>query len=354
METDLFGTEIIPPKKRLKKVAVKKAITLNQFPIDEPKTEYIGQNIYIRPTYIVSMPEYSRAKSYTSQAFIKNKENLKDNSHKGKVSEKAQKEIKNCVSWLVASAKQKTLYHKESKKYYTFKVNFITLTLPDTYEEITEKAFKENLLNPFLTNLRVNYGLNNYVWKLELQKNGKIHIHLTTDTFLYWKDIRRVWNKRLLKNGYLNKFHDDFGHYDPNSTDVHAVHKINDIAAYVSKYMSKNEGDMEKIKGKIWSANYELTRNSKPKVFVDRHACMSELRHLMQKEVKYKPIQTVPDALGSVRTIGDMFFIKRINWLMHIKGVIKDVYTDTCYKIRNLIDPTGFNPLYSNTIPLTL
>lgn len=306
------------------------------------KPEYIGQVLYIRPNYIVSMPEYDTQRTYDSTLFNDNKKNLRDNSHKGKVSAKAQKEIKNAVNWLVASAKLKQVYHKPTKKMHFFRVNFITLTLPDTPGPITEKSFKEDLLNPFLTNLRKSYGLNNYVWKIELQQNGKIHAHITSDSFIHWSDIRRLWNIRLIKCGYMQLFKDTFGHTNPNSTDVHAVYKVRDLAAYISKYMSKDNNEPTGIKGKIWACNYELSANCKPKVFIDRNECATELRCLMQKEIKYKPIEGKPDAFGNPRTIGDMFLLKPINWLMHIKGEVKKVFADACWKIRNLVFPENY------------
>lgn len=299
------------------------------------KASYIGQNLYIRPNYIVSMPEYDRARSYTGRMFTANKVNLKDNKHKGKVSVKAAKEIKNCVNWLVSSAKLKTLWHAESKKYYSFKVNFITLTLPDTYTEVTDVSFKSDLLNPLLTTLRKGYGLKNYLWKLEFQENGKLHLHLTTDTFIYWKDLRRLWNKRLMSCGYLRKFRDDFGHSNPNSTDVHAVYKIRDIAAYIAKYLSKEDKQLDRVKGRIWGCNYELVRQSKPRLFIASTDLRTGLSCLFRPEIRYKNIETPPDLLGAIRTIGEMFFIKPINWLMHIKGEIKEIYDKTCWSIRN-------------------
>lgn len=302
------------------------------------KATYIGQNLYVRPNYIVSMPEYDFERTYTSHRFQANKENLKDNKHRGRVSAKAMKEIKNCVNWLVASAKQKTIYHAESKKYYTFKVNFITLTLPDTYQEIDDKTLKKDLLNPLLTTLRKGYGLKNYLWKLEFQNNGKLHVHLTTDTFIYWKDLRRLWNKRLTACGHMARFIAEKGHSDPNSTDVHAVYKINDIAAYIAKYMSKNDDQLQKVKGRIWQCNFELSANSKPSMFIPSTCLREVLEPLFQKVIKYRPILGKPDPFGNPRTIGEMFLLKRINWLMHIKGEIKELFTNTCYKIRNLIN----------------
>lgn len=346
---DIFANNIPCPQlcrpsiKQVKKPFEKiSTVNLSQFR-HEPQTQYIGQNLFIRAKYIVSMAEYSKAREYTSAKFVANKENLKENKHKGVLSEKAVKEIRNCVNWLVASAKLKTLYHAESKKYYSFKVNFITLTLPDTYDEITDVILKKDLLNPLLTTLRKGYGLKNYLWKLEFQQNGKLHVHLTTDTFIYWKDLRRLWNKRLVSCGHMAKFRDEHGHTDPNSTDVHAVYKINDIAAYISKYMSKADEQLAKVKGRIWQCNQELQRNAKPRIFVPASDIKEVMHTLFKPEIRYDAIKTTPDAFGSQKQIGEMFFIKPINWLMHIKGQIKEVYTQTCQNIRQVLNPIGFN-----------
>lgn len=334
MQTNIFGGYTRPIIKKTKVPAPIKPLDLSCFS-EQPRPTYIGQNLFIRANYIVSMPEFSMPKKYDSAKRIANQKNLKENKHKGVISVKAMKEIKNCVNWLVSASKLKTLWHAESKQYYSFKVNFITLTLPDTYTVITDKMLKEQLLNPLLTTLRKGYALKNYLWKLEFQQNGKLHVHLTTDTFIFWKDLRRLWNKRLMSCGHLARFKDEHGHTNPNSTDVHAVYKINDIAAYISKYMAKDDKQLAKVKGRIWGCNQELTSNSKPRVFIDRHSMDLSLFSLMQKAIKYRPIETVVNALGYKKQIGEMFLLKKINWLMHIKGVVKEIYDKTCWAIRN-------------------
>lgn len=299
---------------------------------------YIGQNIYIRPNYIVSLPEYDKPKNYYSQSFLDNKKNLKENTHKGKLSVKSSKELKGVINWLVSSAKKKTVYHKETEQHYTFKVNFVTLTLPDTQNEISDKDFKEKLLNPFLTYCRKYFDLKNYVWKLEFQENGKLHAHLTTDSFMYWKDIRNAWNRRLKANGYLNDFIDKFGHDNPNSTDIHSVYKINDVASYLAKYMAKNEQLTKQVKGRIWGCNYELSRNSKPKLFVWANEIHEVMKPLFNSLIEYKPIMTLPDSLGAVTQLGEIFYMKPFSWNL-IRNEIKDLFLQTCSKIRNLITP---------------
>lgn len=304
---------------------------------------YIGQNLYIRPNYIVSLPEFDFNKRLGGLRFKLNQVNLKVNKHKGKLSAKAQKDLKCCVNWLVAASKLKTIWHAESKKYYSFKVNFITLTLPDTDHPIDDVTLKKDLLNPLLTTLRKGYGLKNYIWKLEFQQNGKLHVHLTTDTFIYWKDIRRLWNKRLIACGHMARFIREQGHSNPNSTDVHAVYKIKDVAAYLAKYVSKNDAQLGKIKGRIWYANYELSQNCKPKIFIPSPDLGAVMPALFKNEIVFDTIKGKPDAFGNVRTLGEIFFLKPVNWLMHIKGVLKEVYAKTCWNIRNLRPPSGFD-----------
>lgn len=333
---DIFGNVSARPTKQ-KKSATPVIKQRKKYREDMPQPQYIGQNLYIRPNYIVSLPEYDTKPNYNSSAFEANKKNLKDNKHKGKVSAKSMKEIKNAVNWLIASAKYKRVYHKPTKKMYYFKVNFITLTLPDTYETITDKIFKEELLNPVLTLLRQRYGLNNYVWKMELQENGKLHAHLTTDSFIHWSDLRRVWNRRLIKCGYMHRFKDTYGHSDPNSTDVHAVHKVNDVAAYIAKYLSKAETSGDAITGRIWGCNYELSRYSKLHLFVDRDETHTTCRPLMNPNIEYKPIETTNKITQLPQKIGEMFFIRPVHWLTIIKGRIKECYDRNCWKIRNLI-----------------
>src|SRR5262249_35417663 len=101
-----------------------------------------------------------------------------------------------------------------------------------------------------------------YIWKAEAQKNDNIHFHITTNTFIHWKSIRRKWNEIQGKHGYMKKWTEGNVRNDPNSTDVHAVIKTDQIAKYMVKYMVKNETDRRKITGKLWSCSAALSKIS--------------------------------------------------------------------------------------------
>ena len=127
--------------------------------------------------------------------------------HNFEISETAQRNIKQKITWMYHLAKSRYVVSKSGKEITNYKMAFITLTLPSTQAHNT--AFiTENCLNQFLTELRQNHGLQNYVWRLEFQKNGNVHYHIVTDTFIDWETIRLIWNRVLNKHGYIKPYTD--------------------------------------------------------------------------------------------------------------------------------------------------
>ena len=237
--------------------------------------------------------------------FDDDKTNIKlprNNSPNRNLSIKARKRITESIGWLLKFAEEKEIYNPRNNKRFKFKINFVTLTLP-CLQFHRDKTLKEELLNPFLTYLRSYFELRNYVWRAECQANGSLHFHLATDTYIPWFIIRSTWNRQLRKLGYIDKYHNKFKSMglqdyikyskkqgvkdlsiiakrydyglktnwkDPNTTDIHSVNKVNNLAAYLSKYMAKNESTKDekgdyllkyrKIEGKIWGRSQSLSR----------------------------------------------------------------------------------------------
>lgn len=297
--------------------------------------EYIGQIVYIKPTQIVSVPEFDTPKNLFSAERIANHANLKLNKHKNKLSPKAINRIKTAINWLVVSAKEKTVYNKATNKRFNFKVNLITLTLPDTSEKITEYQFKKQLMHPFLVYMKKFYGLKNYVWKVEFQNNGKLHLHLTTDSFISHHVLRHYWNQLLEKNNFLEDFKKKYKHNNPNSTDVHAVWKVKNLGAYIAKYMSKNEDSKEIVNGRIWGCNYELSDKNKCVVGINRDECATELRCLMNPQIKYKEIVNQDATTGKIYKNAEVFFINLNQWQTLISGKILETFNRHRFNIRN-------------------
>lgn len=306
-------------------------------------SEYIGQILYIKPNMIVSCPEFDTPKNYFSSARIANQKNLLQNKHNNKLSDKAIKRIKSAINWLVASAKEKRVYNATTKKNYNFKVNLITLTLPDTSKAIKEHEFKTKLMHPFFMYLKKYHGLNNYVWKIEFQQNGKLHVHITTDTFILHHKVRFIWNRLLKSNGFLEDFEKKFKHDNPNSIDVHAVWKVKNLGAYLAKYMSKNEQNTDIINGRIWGCNHELSDKNKCVLGVDRDECHEVLRPLMNPNIDYKEIVTQDSITGKIFRNAELFFIKSEHWHTIIHGRIKEAYDKHRFYIRHGLPKLDIN-----------
>lgn len=307
---------------------------------------YIGQNVYIKPNYIVSVPEYHYENKGRSAAFEANKVNLENNSHNGKLSAKAISNIKNAINWMLVSARKKRVFSVKHQSHFYFKVAFITLTLPDTDQPVNEKKFSQDLLNPFLVYLRKYHQLKNYVWKMEYQQNGKLHCHITIDTFVHWRDIRKTWNRLLSRNGLLSAFERANGHADPNSTDIHSIKKIKNLAAYLAKYMAKDNvlkkivNGVEKeyiptLSGRIWSCSYELSRAKECKVHIPADQAAHELKCLFDKEIEYKDLTREHPLTKEQTKVGELYFIRANFWQSKIRGVIKAAYQNMCEKIQS-------------------
>lgn len=332
---------------------------------------FSGLNVYIRPTYAVVMPKRRGGRPPMTEAQKINMQFLKLQKHTGEISDKARKRLTNCVNWLVASAKTKRVFSKETNNTHKFKVNFVTLTLPTLDHDISDHHFKKVLLHAFINSCRYRYNLKNYIWKVEAQANGNIHAHFTTDTFLPHGGLRDIWNTILEKNGlitpyrekhmamslndYIRAYHGNgartieqlrrayqYGQKsnwsDPNTTDVHAVYKIKDIGAYMAKYMSKSDKGRRKIKGSLWRASYALTRANKLTMVLPEDAGMEALNTFMNPEIEYSEIMQDSKNGGIPRKVGEIFFLKLSDWYDKLKGPIKELYMQTLFAIRTGID----------------
>ncbi len=188
--------------------------------------------------------------------------------------------IRDKVSAMLMMSKKQWVYCKLEKKWFQFQLNFITLTLSSP-QFTTDTDVKEKLLNTFLTRLRQDYGVTQYIWRAEAQGNGRIHFHILINKYIHWSKVREMWNIIQKNNGYLDNFYQNYHHYNPNSTDIHSIKRIRNLGAYLSKYMSKEQADDVKpdlveteiykngiynvetrrrlIIGRIWGCSYFLS-----------------------------------------------------------------------------------------------
>lgn len=133
-------------------------------------------------------------------------------------------------------SKQKRVYNKEKNKWFKFKLNIITLTLPSAQvhsdNEIHEKCFK-----PFIRAFKQDAKSLLYIYKAEVQDNGNLHYHLTTNSYFHHRQLRNCWNMYVNKLGYVDRSVSA----TPNSTDVHSIKSLDEWTNYMVGYLSKKD-----------------------------------------------------------------------------------------------------------------
>ena len=229
--------------------------------------------------------------------------------HKGKVSTVAKRKINKAIEYLLFLAGDKRLPDSPHGKFFKFKLSFVTLTLPSTQVH-SDNEIKEKCLNQFFIEARKKWNVHNYIWRAEKQLNGNIHFHILTDRFIPWSELRDCWNRITNKLDYVERYRNEMRRFhsegfqvrqdllakweyksqvrayqkgkandwsSPNSTDVHAVYKIRNITAYLSKYCTKNEQNAG-LTGRLWGSSYglsnipgaKLVRDSKVNEVIDK------------------------------------------------------------------------------------
>lgn len=183
-------------------------------------------------------------------------------AYSGTVTIGARKRLQQAIDILIQKSPARLVYNPVTQKNFPFTINFITLTFSCS-RFIDGKEGYKNMMKPFLRFMRKR-GAFSYVWKAEFQdekdyqgkykeNRGQLHYHIASNQFIPWNDMRRQWNRLQRKNGYLEEYGLKHGHYNANSTDVHSVYKINDIVAYLSKYMCKEATKV--LDGKVWDSS---------------------------------------------------------------------------------------------------
>jgi len=151
-----------------------------------------------------------------------------------------------------------TAYNFQTGKQFNFLLNFITLTLPAINKQYSDLWIKRHILNNFLNKVKYKYNLSHYVWKAEAQGNGNLHFHITTNTYIHFADLNRIWNNCLEHTDLIDHYKKKFNNRNPNTTDIHSIKQINSIHQEFIKYISKNETDRRKISGKLWDCSKSL------------------------------------------------------------------------------------------------
>jgi hypothetical protein len=212
---------------------------------------------------------------------------IRNNEYNGYISKPTTKKIGHMVENLVFAIEQFKKENKGTKGINQIQPTFVTLTL--SYEQIQSDNFiKRNMLMRFIEKTKKDKGVQNYIWRAEPQQNGNIHFHIIMDRFIKWEWIRDTWNEFQENNDYIDAFEQKHGHRTPNSTDIHALLKVENIAAYICKYMTKDK-PLRKIEGRIWGCSSNFHKVKNPRIEICEHL-IDELEELVKEGKAYKKV----------------------------------------------------------------
>lgn len=119
---------------------------------------------------------------------------------------------------------------------------FITVSFPAGLPDVNCKQ----ALNTWLTKLRSMDKYFNYIWIAERQKNETMHFHIITKTFFNIKVINLHMAKTIdyiIKTSRLRNINFSINKY--NGVDIQVIYRIKELSQYVSKYVTKNDTEME-------------------------------------------------------------------------------------------------------------
>lgn len=227
-------------------------------------SEVLFYEAYLLPQKLIICPYFDHSdhryyndnQSNINAAFGKERNN-------NVISANSKRKLWYALMTLQALSTPKKAFNFTSGKPFNFLLNFITLTLPAINFDYSDLWLKRNVLNNFLINLKNKYDLKHYVMKYEAQKNGNLHIHITTNTYIHYEALNKLWNHCLNKTDLIEKYQRKFNNNNPNSTDIHSVMKLNSIYQEFLKYIQKEDTTRRKISGRLWSCSKSLEFNNR-------------------------------------------------------------------------------------------
>lgn len=274
-----------------------------------------------------------------------NKILVKKQYHNFKISNSAQKTIQDKINWLFVLSRARYQKTYSGKEIHNFKVNFLTLTLPSKQLHATSQITKE-CFNQFLTEIRERTKMENYVWRLEFQKNGNLHYHIVTDTYIDYNLARKIWNRIINKLGYVSAYQHKFSamtlsEYVLNSA-THDNNTFDVLAKRYAKGKKENWTNPPSVDSKVATSNKAIAFYIS-KYFGKQDKTAKICNELDNEENSFSlRLWFCSRSLSKLKSICDYVEIQKIDWfsLLHGMDKVREVFCDYArclfFDIKNL------------------
>lgn len=97
---------------------------------------------------------------------------------------------------------------------------------------------------------------------------------------------------------------------NPNSTDVHSVLGVKDLAAYLATYMSKKEEGKRPVNGKLWGCSRNLSDSNKCLIQIEEADDTTVVTELENISKEIKEVETVDKLTGKPFYVCTVFIAK--------------------------------------------
>ncbi|QOT01476.1 protein Rep (plasmid) [Brevibacterium sp. JNUCC-42] len=115
---------------------------------------------------------------------------------------------------------------------------FVTLTYAENMKDV-EEARKH--FDVFIKRMRRKYGGFKYIVVMEFQERGAVHYHMMSDLpYVPKKTLGEIWGR-----GYVK---------------INAIDHVDNVGAYLSKYMTKAEADIRMIQKKCYTTSRNMIK----------------------------------------------------------------------------------------------
>jgi len=216
---------------------------------------------------------------------------VRKTQYSGQLREGTKKRMARAIDLLVQVSTKRWVDNPITGFTQPHRLSFITITVSQI-KNLTQRQVYDSCFKHFLQWLRRTQKVNTYIWKVEFQKRGQIHYHITTPSWIHYQSIRDKWNNLQKKAGIIDNYRREQQAYhkeeftarpwlyklwnhqkqlaaynkgikdnwtDPNSTDIHEVKHIKDLSNYLKKEFCKSIQNPD-TDGKVWDCSLNLKK----------------------------------------------------------------------------------------------